>query len=127
MYIYRGKIKSDLTDVLFKVATIENHLKEYIEDREAFLDIKLIINELVINGCKHGNSLNPNKKLGIFIDLKEESIKIVVKDEGCGIPPECLKYDPLSVKPSGRGLKIVKELSDSFEIDNNRVIVYRNL
>lgn len=72
--------------------------------------------EAVNNAVFHGNKNDPAKKVTLDVDCSNDEITLAVEDEGGGFDPENLP-DPLSpenlLKPSGRGIHIMKSLMDS--------------
>ena len=83
-------------------------------------NLLVIASETVNNAVQHGNKNDPTKNVIIDVDFKNDEITIAVEDEGGGFNPEKLP-DPLLpenlLKPSGRGIHIVKSLMDSVEYE----------
>ncbi len=104
---------------------MEDILKELckiIKDESLLFDIRLILNELVVNSALHGNNCDANKFIKLLLEIHDKRIKIEVIDEGCGFIFDRDDYDPLELKCCGRGLVIVDGLSDEFYVDKNKVI-----
>jgi serine/threonine-protein kinase RsbW len=76
--------------------------------------------EAVNNAVVHGNKNLPSKKVSIDIDYSGRNITVEVQDEGGGFDPVNVP-DPLLpenlLKPSGRGIHIMKSLMDSVDFD----------
>ncbi len=72
--------------------------------------------EAVNNAMIHGNKNDPSKKVVIDVDFKDRDVTLEIQDEGGGFNPTNLP-DPLLpenlLKPSGRGIHIMKSLMDS--------------
>ena len=126
-YKYSGAVISDLGAIKFFLDNILSEIEVFIEDENIIFDIRLILNELVINSAIHGNNLAENKEIQLDIDLKNGSIEISVEDEGEGIDCSLDSYDPLDMKCCGRGLLIVNKLSDKLLIEKNRIMVIKSL
>lgn len=127
IYQYKGYIFSDLENVLTLVPKILKELQCIIANSDLIFDIRLILNELLINGCAHGNGYCSDKKVMIHVSVDQNYIIVDVCDEGEGIKHDPMDYDPCSMKGSGRGLRIVRKLSDDLIIRGNRVrAVIRN-
>lgn len=84
-------------------------------DKEAVFNIKLSLEEALVNAIKHGNKLNP--KLSVKVDIKSDAkgLTISVKDGGRGfdfnaIPDPTVEKNML--KTSGRGVYLIKKLMD---------------
>ena len=125
IYSFSGSVKSDLDSVKIFLKTILDKLNEYIDDEDLFFDIRLILNELIVNGAIHGNCENINKLVFLTLILDQEGIKINVKDEGCGINHEIDSYDVEDMKCSGRGLILVEALTDSLVLDRNEIFAVK--
>ncbi|MCI5674811.1 MAG: ATP-binding protein [Ezakiella sp.] len=96
-------------------------ISNYIDDDELIFDIKLILNELVINSALHGNMMDESKSIEVSVHIADLGISIIVKDEGTGIkvPVKCTCSDQSLM--GGRGLGIVGALVDELETCYNRV------
>ncbi|MDO4604513.1 MAG: ATP-binding protein [Helcococcus sp.] len=118
-YTYKNKIFGDVDDITEVVCEILRHISSRTSENICF-DIRLILNELLINCHKHGNKKSREKAIDLYFNINPKEIKIVVKDEGKGILiKEPCKEDLM--KSDGRGLKLVKALTDKMEIKNNKV------
>ncbi len=120
-YTYRGSIHSDLSLVKNFVENILDKLDEMIDDKDIIFEIRLIINELIINGIFHGNKYVEAKKVNIGIELKSDKLVIDVADEGSGIHYDFDSYNPMELKCRGRGLVLVEGLSDELILDKNQI------
>lgn len=122
MYFYTGKLNSDIHKVGYDIQSILGKLAGVVSDEDLLFDIRLIVNELVINGCEHGNKSDDTKSIRLSLSVNENKITIQVVDEGEGMKYSLFDYNAKSMESSGRGLRIVSELTDELIIDNNRVI-----
>jgi len=111
-------IKNFVEDVLKK-------LEKLIDDNDIMFDIKLILNELIINGVLHGNNCISTKCVKLDLEIKGNKITIQVQDEGQGIDYDLKSYNPNDLKCCGRGLVIVNGLSDEFYIEKNKVVAVK--
>lgn len=126
-YTYRGSISSDLGLVKNFVENILEKLNEIIDNKDTIFEIRLIINELIINGIFHGNEYVESKMVQIYIELKKDKIIMNVKDEGTGINYDFSSYNPCELKCRGRGLILVKGLSDELILDRNAITAVKYL
>lgn len=108
------KIRKDLEHIFMS-------MKKQIKDDNLFFDTKLILDELICNGIKHGNSQNVAKKVEVSIEINDDNIRIQVSDEGDGFSYDRENYDPDSLESHGRGLCLVDGLSDELHIDKNTI------
>ena len=138
---YKQEIASDTKFILPIVEEIICFLKEYIVfSEELFFDVKVILNELMINAVIHGNKKNIEKKVLIKVGICDSNnLCIIIEDEGeelnknicrCDDLANCFDEDSImDLKECGRGLKIVKDLSDkvTFNKKGNRIVVLKNI
>lgn len=126
-YIFQGTISSDINEIAPFINSALLNIKEIIFDEEIIFDIKLILDELIVNGVLHGNKRNSCKYVSLNISLIDDSIVIQVIDEGDGIDFNFDDYDYSSLKTSGRGLILVRALSDRLILNNNEIIAIKNV
>lgn len=124
---YSATVCSDLDMIKNFVDEILNRINLVVEDEDTIFDIKLILNELIVNGVMHGNQCMSSKCVKLSIEVKNHQVKIQVEDEGHGINYDFKSYDPEALNFSGRGLVIVNGLSDEFYIQKNRVTAVKNI
>jgi len=124
-FIYQWSLCSDLDDIKITIQDIVNNLKNIVDDEDLIFDIRLILNELIINSVIHGNKCDKDKSVELYLELIEDVLRIEVIDEGQGIDYDIKSYNPEELKCCGRGLVIVNGLSDEFHIDKNRVEVVK--
>ena len=110
-YQYRIVIPSDLSEARRVQDEIEEALQsEGYSDRDVF-SIKLAVEESLVNAMKHGNQLEPMKKVIVSYSVTPERFDIRIEDEGTGFDPEEVP-DPTAPenleRPCGRGLLIVR-------------------
>lgn len=120
-------INSDLFEIRDEIEKLLDEIKIVVSKQELLFEIKLILNELVINSAIHGNELDEEKKVRLDVEIDKTTMKLEVKDEGEGFIYDKDIYDPLELKASGRGLLIVDGLSDELSIENNRISVIKYL
>lgn len=95
--------------VLFEMAS--GHMSE-----ESLCWAAMALREALANAIKHGNKLNPDKRVFVELWLEEgRELRIQVEDEGEGFDPESLP-DPRSgenlLKESGRGVFFIRHFMD---------------
>ena len=77
--------------------------------------IGMALREAVANAVKHGNRLDPDKRVLVKFDGAGNDLTIVVGDEGRGFDPERVS-DPLApenqMKTSGRGIFYIRTFMD---------------
>ena len=120
-------INSDLLEIRDEIEGLLKEIKSFISKEDLLQEVKLILNELVLNSAIHGNELDERKKVELKLEINKQAMKLVVKDEGVGFLYDNTDYDPLELKSSGRGLIIVDGLSDEFYVNRNIVSVTKYL
>jgi serine/threonine-protein kinase RsbW len=73
--------------------------------------ICLALEEALINAIKHGNQMDPTKKVQIAVGVTAERFEIRITDEGSGFDPTAVA-DPTAVenlkRACGRGLMLMR-------------------
>ena len=85
-------------------------------DEETTYWMGMALREALSNAIKHGNKLNPEKRVQVHMKLQPEGeLKIAVEDEGEGFDPTCLG-DPTSpdnlLRSNGRGIFYMRQFMD---------------
>ena len=105
---------------------IDNAKEKFSLDDDIYGNIMIAVTESVNNAIKHGNNNDNSKNVSLSLSLNENIIKFIVEDEGTGFDYSNLP-DPTSPenldKPGGRGIFLMKHLSDEVNFkDNGRVV-----
>ena len=80
-------------------------------------EIRLGLQEALVNAAKHGNKLDPTKTIIVRFTVTDREYSWVIADEGCGFArpePLCPDSDllPIEEAENGRGLSILHEVFD---------------
>lgn len=126
-YIYKGSVCSDLDTIKSFIDKTVQILNGIISDRDLMFDIRVILNELIVNGALHGNECMSSKTVSLTLRMSEDKLMIEVEDEGRGINYNLKEYNPSDLKSWGRGLVLVNGLSDEFYVDRNRVVSVKRI
>ena len=105
---------------------IDNAKEKYHLNDDIYGNIMIAVTEAVNNAIKHGNKDNSSKNVTLSLSLEDGLIKFKVQDEGNGFNYHQLP-DPTSPenisKPGGRGIFLMKHLSDEVDFkENGRVV-----
>lgn len=105
---------------------IDNAKDKFHLDDDIYGNIMIAVTEAVNNAIKHGNNNNKSKNVHLSLSLQDSLLKFTVKDEGPGFNYDNLP-DPTAPenleKPGGRGIFLMKHLSDEVQFkDNGRVV-----
>lgn len=105
---------------------IDNAKEKYQLDDDIYGNIMIAVTEAVNNAIKHGNGGDSSKNVSLALTFEEGLIKFKVEDEGTGFDHLNLP-DPTSPenleKPGGRGIFLMKHLSDEVSFDDNGRVV----
>jgi serine/threonine-protein kinase RsbW len=120
------QIPSIMDNIRMIESFIDNARDKFHLGDDIYGNIMIAVTEAVNNAIKHGNSGNNQKNVFLSLTLEDSLIKFVVKDEGPGFDYENLP-DPTSPenleKPGGRGIFLMKHLSDEVAFKNNGTVV----
>jgi serine/threonine-protein kinase RsbW len=113
------------------VANVCEQILSKLEDnsfnKDDIFAIHLTLEEAVNNAVKHGNKLNPEKKVTINYSIDSDKIEISITDEGEGFKPESVE-DPRwgegLYKPGGRGLLLMNSYMDIVKFNEQGNSVY---
>ncbi len=90
-------------------------------DTESAFAIKLALEEALVNAIKHGNKLDPGKRVHVEATITDRQAEIVIEDEGPGFDRTCVP-DPTAEenldKCSGRGILLMEAYMSSVEYSN---------
>ena len=87
--------------------------------------MSVAIRESVTNAVRHGNKMDPAKRVTVRFEIQQHEFAVVVSDEGEGFDPEDIP-DPLAqenlLRASGRGIFFMKNFMDEvlYEFGPNR-------
>ena len=127
-YYFNGCVRSDINTIKDFVDCRMRELHRYILDADKLFDVRLIVNELVINGALHGNKLVRDRSVYLNINIEEGYLTIKVRDEGAGIVYNLdHDYYPDQMLSTGRGLVLVNGLVDKLVLDHNKVVAIISL
>lgn len=105
---------------------IDNAREKFDFNDDIYGNIMIAVTEAVNNAIRHGNRNNSSKSVALSLSLEEGLIKFNVEDEGDGFDYHNLP-DPTAPenleKPGGRGIFLMKHLSDEVSFkENGRVV-----
>jgi serine/threonine-protein kinase RsbW len=116
------QIPSIVENIRMIESFIDNAKDRFALDDDLYGNIMIAVTEAVNNAIKHGNSGNSSKNVFLSLTLKDNLLRFIIKDEGSGFDHNNLP-DPTSPenleKPGGRGIFLMKHLSDEVEFTEN--------
>lgn len=139
--IYSTCVPSSINSIGFVVNELINSLQNGYGDVNdcTLFELKVILNEVLINAVKHGNRDDENKIVKVDAGVSEQGLMfIIVEDEGRGYnfndicdfrKPCCEMTDPLDINESGRGIMIVRSLCDNVKVNSkgNKIIIAKSI
>jgi anti-sigma regulatory factor (Ser/Thr protein kinase) len=81
-------------------------------------EVRLGLQEALVNAAKHGNKLDPNKTIIVQFLITDREYSWIITDEGTGFVPQCnchhslQEHIPPEEAENGRGLCILHEVFD---------------
>lgn len=119
-----------LTYIFNSESDFYSHLNEILADLHPFLanhesimgNVELVLGEAINNALTHGNKGDINKCVKVQVSLDKQLLVLTVTDEGVGFNFNAIP-DPTLVenreKLTGRGVFLMKSLSDLVLFENN--------
>jgi serine/threonine-protein kinase RsbW len=101
--------------------------KRHYSDRDVF-GVRLALEEALVNAIKHGNGMDPDKRVRVKCRIDAHKIRVEIEDEGAGFVPD-LVPDPTEdenlEKPCGRGIMLMRAFLSKVEYNElgNRVVL----
>jgi serine/threonine-protein kinase RsbW len=86
--------------------------------QEEIFDIRLAIEEAIINAVEHGNRRDPLKHITVEYSIAPDTIEISITDEGCGFTPDAVpdpREDENIHNVTGRGIMLMRAYMDTVE------------
>ena len=122
------KFPSVLENINLAERLIDDVVAEYHVKEDYYGELLIAMTEAVNNAIVHGNKLDISKQVIVTFDIADEkTMRFTIEDEGPGFDFNNLP-DPTAPenieKPHGRGVFLMRKLSDncSFE-DNGRIVI----
>lgn len=105
---------------------IDNAKERFNLNDDMYGNIMIAVTEAVNNAIKHGNASDKSKNVFLSLYLDSSMLRFVIKDEGVGFNFENLP-DPTAPenieKLGGRGIFLMKHLSDEVDFKENGTVV----
>ncbi|CAN5316558.1 ATP-binding protein [soil metagenome] len=100
---------------LSEVRRIQGDVKEALTaarfDEKDLFSIELALEEALVNAIKHGNQLDPDRKVRVQYSISPSRFDIRIEDEGEGFNPGDVPDPTLPenlARPCGRGLLLIR-------------------
>ena len=89
--------------------------------------VHLTLEEAFLNAVKHGNKLDPTKKVRVDYSVDSEKVEISITDEGNGFTPDSVadpRFGEGLYEPGGRGLLLMNSYMDTVKYNEKGNSVY---
>jgi serine/threonine-protein kinase RsbW len=90
--------------------------KKFLKTNEDEMNLRLVLEEAIINAIRHGNGLDPAKRVKVALGETGAGWGVSVEDEGPGFKPEDLPDpdDPVAIfEEGGRGVFLMSHFMDN--------------
>ncbi|TAF66929.1 MAG: ATP-binding protein [Cytophagales bacterium] len=126
MKSFKIKIPSIVENIRMVESFIDNAREKFSIDDDIYGNIMIAITEAVNNAIKHGNKEEKGKNVQLSVIFNDKSLRFLIEDEGKGFDYKNLA-DPTAPaninKPGGRGIFLIKHLSDEVNFSKNGSLV----
>ncbi|MEO8733187.1 MAG: ATP-binding protein [Flavobacteriales bacterium] len=125
-YTQRIDFPAKAENIALAEKLIDEACARYKVPESLYGNILIALTEAVNNAIHHGNALDASKKVVLGYEVEEDKIVFTVGDEGPGFDHEHLPdpTDPQNIeKPHGRGVFLMRALSDSVAFSDNGATV----
>ena len=120
--MHKLEIFSDISNISEVEKLIDTVCEDLELSEDIYGNILIAVTEAVNNAIVHGNQNNPKKKVKVIVDKITKEVVFSVFDEGGGFDftelPDPTAPENLE-KPNGRGIFLMKNLSDKVEFFEN--------
>jgi serine/threonine-protein kinase RsbW len=126
--MHKLEIGSDVKYMLEVEGLIDEVCSSYELNEDHYGNILIAVTEAVNNAIVHGNLNDEDKKVTIEANKQDKEVVFIISDEGKGFDYTNLP-DPTAPenieKPDGRGIFLMKNLSDevSFDLNGSKVSI----
>ena len=89
--------------------------------------VHLTLEEAFLNAVKHGNKMDPNKKVKVDYSVDSDKVEICITDEGNGFQPDAVadpRFGEGLYEPGGRGLLLMNSYMDTVKYNERGNSVY---
>ena len=114
-------VPSDFSSITKVESLIDKICVDLDVNVDAYGNVLIAVTEAVNNAIQHGNQLDRNLYVSIFVGDSLNEFCINVKDEGCGFDytnlPDPTSHENIE-KENGRGIFLMRSLADEVEFDD---------
>ena len=123
-------VESNSSAVVDVYEQILSKLEEHNFDKDDIFAVHLTLEEAFLNAVKHGNKMDPTKKIKVDYAVDSDKVEISITDEGSGFEPEAVVDPRLGAGlygPGGRGMLLMNSYMDivKYNEQGNSVFMVR--
>ncbi|MDX5348733.1 MAG: ATP-binding protein [Hymenobacteraceae bacterium] len=116
------QIPSLIENIRIVESFIDNSKEKFNIEDDIYGNIMVAVTESVNNAIRHGNKFDKDKNVYLSLYVEQDRLRFEVEDEGTGFDTDSLP-DPTAPEnlenPGGRGIFLMKSLSDEVKFDKN--------
>lgn len=125
-------LPSDLAEVRRASERVLEHLGPLALSEAVRFDIRLCLEEALINAMKYGNQFKKDRRVRLEVECLGDELRFTVEDEGAGFDPKKLKNctdEENLLENHGRGVYLIHQLMDKVQYNEkgNRLVMVKNL
>jgi len=120
-------VESKASAVVDVCKQILSKLEENNFDKDDIFAVHLTFEEAFLNAVKHGNKMDPTKKVRVDYSVDADKVEISITDEGDGFEPDAVddpRFGPGLYRPGGRGLLLMNSYMDTVRYNKQGNSVY---
>ena len=126
------QVISDLSEIQKASHRVLSLVKPLDLNESCLFDIRLCLEEALINAIKYGNRSKKDLKVRLAVEFNKEEVRITVEDQGKGFDPRQLKNCTTETnlsKSHGRGVYLIHHLMDDVKYNSkgNSVLMVKKL
>ena len=124
---YSMVVESKPSAVVGVCEQIMSKLRDNCFSKDDIFAIHLTLEEAFLNAVRHGNKMDPTKKVQIDYSVGVDKVEISITDQGNGFEPEAVADPRFGVglfKPGGRGLHLMNSYMDVVKFNEQGNSVY---
>ena len=126
------QVPSDLAEVQQASARALDFLKPLALNEAALFDVRLCLEEALINAIKYGNRLQKDLLVDLDIEFDDSELRITIEDRGAGFDVKALEdctHEKNLFKNRGRGVFLIHQLMDKIQYNStgNKLLMVKHL
>ena len=115
------QVHSDLPQVQSTSLQVLEFLKPLALNEAEIFDVRLCLEEALINAMKYGNRLQKELPVELDVQFDDEELRIAIEDRGAGFDVKALEdctQEKNLLKARGRGIFLIRQLMDKIQYND---------